>query len=352
MQEEGTALLAAVADTHPPAAEELPAGTAVFTDGAEMIAAGGTDIVAIATPIHTHFDLASAAIEAGNDVLLEKPTTATLEQFEELVALAGARGARVQIGFQSLGSEGIRIIRDRIASGEIGDVVRYGARGTWLRSFAYFNRSKWAGKRRMDGVVVADGALTNPFAHATATALAIAGATRVDDVRGLELDLWRANDIEADDTSVAIFELPGGVRLTTAVTVAAREQVEPLVDVVGSEGTIRFWYTQDVIERLDASGVVVSTETVGRSPLLENLVDARTDGAPLIAPLVETGAFMRLVEGVMSAPDPRRAASAEVATVDDEWGPRRVIAGVAAEVDRALREERTFTQLGSAFTRG
>src|SRR5690606_116903 len=158
---------------------------------------------------------------------------------------------RVQIGFQSLGSAAIELVRTRVAAGEIGEVARFSATGAWVRDEAYWRRSAWAGRRTLDGRVVADGVLTNPLAHATATALAIAGATRSEDVRALELDLRRANDIEADDTSVAIFSLASGARLTTAVTLWAAAHNDPYVEVAGDGGALRFWYMTDVGERRD-----------------------------------------------------------------------------------------------------
>ncbi|WP_162621813.1 Gfo/Idh/MocA family protein [Microbacterium suaedae] len=345
----GRVRLAAVADPHPPDPDALPDGVRRYTDGAEMLAAGVTDVVVICTPIHTHFALAAAAIDQGNDVLLEKPTTATLDEFERLVALADRAGARVQIGFQSLGSDAIGLIRSRIAAGDIGDVVRFSATGAWVRDDVYWARSPWAGRRVLDGRVVADGVLTNPLAHATATALAIAGATAADDVSSLELDLWRANDIEADDTSVAIFGLPGGVRLTTAVTLAATTYTEPYVEVVGTRGSFRFWYKSDRVDRRDPDGTVRESVRTGTTDLLENLLAAREGGEALLVPIAATGAFMRLVDGVVAAPAPRPIPDEFVSASAHESGYHLVVAGVEAELERALAAEATFTRLGSPF---
>ena len=49
------------------------------------------------------------------------------------------------------------------------------AKGMWVRDKAYYQRSRWAGKRTINGVDVVDGVTTNPLAHAVATALLIAG---------------------------------------------------------------------------------------------------------------------------------------------------------------------------------
>ena len=52
----------------------------------------------VATPTTTHHDVARELLEAGCDVLIEKPITATASEAEELIALAAARGRVIQVG--------------------------------------------------------------------------------------------------------------------------------------------------------------------------------------------------------------------------------------------------------------
>jgi len=58
----------------------------------------GVDAVSIAVPTPAHFAVARAALERGKHVLIEKPITTTLAEADELLALAAAKGALVQIG--------------------------------------------------------------------------------------------------------------------------------------------------------------------------------------------------------------------------------------------------------------
>ena len=161
----------------------------------------------LCTPIHTHRQLAEAAMRAGADVLLEKPPVPTMAEFEHLLALCAETGRSCQIGFQSLGSAAVAALALAVAAGSLGEVTSISTRCAWVRSVDYFHRSRWAGHRELDGIPVMDGVLTNPFAHAVATALRVDGSTRVEDVLSVETDLFRANDISSDDTST--------VRVTT-----------------------------------------------------------------------------------------------------------------------------------------
>src|SRR5215218_1916629 len=103
LAEAGRARLVAVADPRP--AEELPADVQVFAGLEELLAATEVDVVIISTPIQTHLPLAELAMRAGADVLLEKPPTASLAEFEALSAVIAATGRSCQVGFQAQASK-------------------------------------------------------------------------------------------------------------------------------------------------------------------------------------------------------------------------------------------------------
>ena len=66
-------------------------GVANFRDVREMLAGVALDAVAVCTPPQHHFEAASASLEAGKHVLLEKPPSRTLAEFECLAALAAQK---------------------------------------------------------------------------------------------------------------------------------------------------------------------------------------------------------------------------------------------------------------------
>jgi predicted dehydrogenase len=71
-------------------------GCTVFPALGDVLA--GSDAVSVAVPTVDHHRVARALLEAGKDVLLEKPMTATLEEAEDLIRLAEERGAVLQVG--------------------------------------------------------------------------------------------------------------------------------------------------------------------------------------------------------------------------------------------------------------
>ncbi|MDE3175257.1 MAG: Gfo/Idh/MocA family oxidoreductase [Pseudomonadota bacterium] len=80
------------------------------------------DAVAICTPNFTHYPIARALIDAGFDVICEKPLTATLEDAVALERLARESGRFVGVTYTYSGYPMVHEARVRVARGEIGAV--------------------------------------------------------------------------------------------------------------------------------------------------------------------------------------------------------------------------------------
>ncbi len=73
-------------------------GVRFYDELATVLADPSIDAVALATPAVTHYEMAKAALEAGKDVFVEKPLAVDVEQGEELVELAQAKGRILMVG--------------------------------------------------------------------------------------------------------------------------------------------------------------------------------------------------------------------------------------------------------------
>src|SRR5207244_2105391 len=78
--------------------------------------------VVIATPAETHYQIAKEAIEAGKDVLVEKPLTLDVTDGERLVQLGRERGAILMVGHLLEYHPAVLRLRELIESGEIGEL--------------------------------------------------------------------------------------------------------------------------------------------------------------------------------------------------------------------------------------
>jgi predicted dehydrogenase len=88
----------------------------------EQNRADRVDAVAICTPNFTHYPMARALLDAGFDVICEKPLTATLKDAISLEALARASGRFVGVTYTYCGYPMVHEARVRVAAGEIGKV--------------------------------------------------------------------------------------------------------------------------------------------------------------------------------------------------------------------------------------
>ncbi|TDC26333.1 Gfo/Idh/MocA family oxidoreductase [Streptomyces sp. 8K308] len=354
LAERGVVRLAGICELAPlePAEFDLPgldpARVEQSADLGELLAGTGARVAVVCTPIQTHEELGLLAARHGVHLLLEKPPTPSMAAFEQLAAGVAKAGTACQIGFQSLGSHAVEAIRGLVADGAIGAVRGFGAAGAWVRDEAYWRRAPWGGHRTLDGRDVVDGVLTNALAHATATALRIEGSDRVEDIAGVDLELYRVNDIAADDTSAARIRTTAGGLIVTTVTLCAERPGEPYVVVHGERGRITFWYKADEV-RIERDGHEPETVRHGRTDLLENLVAHLRDGEPLLVPLERTGAFTRLVEAVRTAPEPVELPADAWRGEPGENGPRRLIPGIDELTARGAAELAGYAELGAPW---
>jgi len=349
LQDKGLVRLAGICELTPLAGKEIPEGLGTPEQSADfgaLLDSTGARIAVVCTPIPTHTDLALAAARRGVHLLLEKPPAPSYAEFRRMADGVAEAGVACQIGFQSLGSHAVPAIHRMVEEGAIGEVVGIGGAGAWARAEAYYRRAPWAGKRRLNGVDVIDGVLTNPLAHAVATALALDGSTHAEDVTDIETELLRANDIESDDTSCVRVTTAQGRQITVAATLCAEDPDEPYVVVHGTTGRITFWYKQDRV-LLQRAGHGPEEYAYGRTDLLENLVDHLTDGADLLVTPDATGAFMRVVEAIRLAPDPAPLPAGAWHLIPDE--DRRVVPGIDGLVAAAADTLALYSELGATW---
>ena len=83
------------------------------------------DVVAVITPVWTHFEFAKAALENGKHVFVEKPFTSTVAQAEELINLAARKNLKIMVDHTFLFTGAVRKIRQLIDDGVLGKLYYY-----------------------------------------------------------------------------------------------------------------------------------------------------------------------------------------------------------------------------------
>lgn len=97
-------------------------GGRAYSDVTSMLDRESLDWLHVATPVQTHFDIASQALGADVPVLLQKPATSTSSELRRLVTLAADRDVPLSVVHNWLYYPAVRELRSRIADGAIGPV--------------------------------------------------------------------------------------------------------------------------------------------------------------------------------------------------------------------------------------
>jgi len=162
----------------------------------EMLSDQTIGLCVVATPNDSHFFYTKACLEAGRDVVVDKPFTPTLAEAEELLRLASARGRLLTVYQNRRWDGAFRTVRKLVASGELGAIAEYESRFDRFRPEAkpdeWRERAGFAaagmlwdlGPHLIDQALV----LFGEPETITAAALCQRPASRVDDAFDVHLD--------------------------------------------------------------------------------------------------------------------------------------------------------------------
>ncbi|GAA3176577.1 MULTISPECIES: Gfo/Idh/MocA family oxidoreductase [Streptomyces] len=185
--------------------------------------AGALDLIVLATPNKTHVALASAALEAGLPVVVDKPLAATAAEADRLAALAADRGLLLSVFQNRRWDNDFRTVRKLLDEGAFGEVRRFESR------FERWRPLPKGGWRESGDPAEIGGLLYDLGSHLVDQALTLFGP--VTSVYA-ESDVRRPG-AEADDDTFFALTHANGVRSHLWANAAAA-QLGPRFRVLGS----------------------------------------------------------------------------------------------------------------------
>ena len=224
-------------------------GCTIYSDYQEMLRehAGRLDLCLIPTGIPWHARMTVAALQAGANVLVEKPLAGSVAEVESVKAAEDKSGRFVAVGFQDLYEPGTAWLKRELTGGAIGSITSVRFLGLWPRKRSYFTRNDWAGRLQSGGVPVLDSPLNNAFGHFVMLSLLFAcpelnaAASATPD----QVELYRAHAIESFDTGVVKLHTDRNVKLWFGVSHVSHETVEPEIFIHGDAGTACWRYENE-----------------------------------------------------------------------------------------------------------
>ena len=133
-------------------------------DWRELVGDPQVDIIDITAPNALHKTMALAAIAAGKHVYCEKPLAPLAADALEMAEAAEAAGVKTQVGFNYLTNPMLRLAREMIAAGELGEIYAY--RGVHAEDYMADRNAPFTFRHELAG----GGALADIGSHALATA--------------------------------------------------------------------------------------------------------------------------------------------------------------------------------------
>ncbi|PUB14279.1 Gfo/Idh/MocA family protein [Yoonia sediminilitoris] len=218
------------------------------------------DLVTVATPNATHFEITKAFLEAGFNVLCEKPMTMTVEEGEEIVRVAGKSGKVMAVNYAYSAYPMVRQARAMVRAGEIGKVrlvVSNFSHGHHADAGDADNpRVRWRYDPVMAGV-------SGQFADCGIHAMHMASFICDDEVASLSADF--ASTIASrtlEDDAMVNFRMSGGTvgRLwTSSVAIGRQHGFE--IQIFGETGGLK-WHAEQPNQ-------LIYTPLGGRTQIME-----------------------------------------------------------------------------------
>jgi predicted dehydrogenase len=236
------------------------------------------DFVSVATPNHTHFEIARAAAEAGFNVMCDKPLTFDLAQAEELARVVQKTGVVFGVTHNYTGYPLVRQARDMVKAGELGEInaVRAVYVQGWLRTRLEQSGQKQASWRTDPKRSGAAGCFGDIGTHAYNLGRFITGL--IPDQVSCLLTTFEPGRALDDYGVAAIRYANGALGTVTASQISHGRENELWIEIDGTRGALE-WHQEEpnkMIFRRNGQPQAIYTraggpylgETAGRSTRL------------------------------------------------------------------------------------
>lgn len=196
------------------------------------------DFISIATPNHTHFEIARAAVEAGFNVICDKPMTFDLAQAEQLAATVAKSNVVFVVTHNYTGYPLVRQARAMIQQGELGEIqaVRVFYIQGWLRTRLEASDQKQAAWRTDPKRSGAAGCFGDIATHAYNLARYMTGLLPQD--ISCQLRTFESGRALDDYGTAMIRFQNGGLGTVTASQISHGRENDLFIEIDGTKGSL------------------------------------------------------------------------------------------------------------------
>lgn len=277
-----------------------------YQDYHEMLQKEKLDLIAIATESGKHASIALDCIDAGCNLIIEKPIALSLDDADEIIKLSEEKGVVVSACHQNRFNKSIQKIREAVEHGRFGRMFYGTAHIRWNRGESYYTQAPWRGTYEQDG-----GALMNQCIHNIDLLRWMMG-DEIEEVVGMTDNLNHPY-IEAEDLGIALVKFKNGAYgIIEGSTNIFPSNLEETLYLFGEKGTIKAGgKSVNIIEEWRFNDNIDDPEEVkakyhenpptvygfGHNPLYADVIDAIKNNRK---PYVDARAGRRALELVLA----------------------------------------------------
>lgn len=272
-------------------AKEAYSGVTLYRDFEQLLLDERVDIVSVCLPSAMHADYAVRCMEAGKNVLVEKPLDITPERAERIEQTRLRTGKICGVVHQNRFNADMYPIRDAVTSGRIGRLLLGTFDVKWYREQSYYDRGGWRGTWEMDG----GGSLINQSIHTVDLMQWLMG-----DVVSVTSPMSIANHkIDTEDLTASLIRFANGATATFVSTTCAYPGICTEICLYGTNGSIeadadclRTWKMKDSPNEDEEEAAMLArygggnpaalaadpSRRFGHAQVVEDMIEAVRDG--------------------------------------------------------------------------
>lgn len=239
-------------------------------------------LVSIATESGIHAQIALDCIDAGVNVIIEKPMAMSMADAEEIIRRSGEKGVKVSACHQNRFNVAVQETRRALEAGRFGKLSHGSIHVRWNRNRGYYDQAPWRGTWAQDG-----GCLMNQCIHGIDLLRWMMG-DEVEEVYGVTRQQFH-DYLEAEDVGMAVVKFKNGaVGTIEGTTNVYPKNLEETLYLFGETGTVKLGGTStnniDVWDFADEGeadaknkGLQEATSNVygnGHTSLFADMIDA------------------------------------------------------------------------------
>ncbi|MEY8261597.1 Gfo/Idh/MocA family oxidoreductase [Oscillospiraceae bacterium 50-60] len=204
-----------------------------YTDYRELLAQEKPTLVSISTESGIHAEIALACIDAGVNVIIEKPMAMSMSDAEEIIRRSEAKGVKVSACHQNRFNIAVQETRKALEAGRFGRLSHGSVHVRWNRNRDYYDQAPWRGTWAQDG-----GCLMNQCIHGIDLLRWMMG-DEVEEVYGVTKQQLH-DYLECEDIGVAVVKFKNGaVGTIEGTTNVYPRNLEETLYLFGESGTVK-----------------------------------------------------------------------------------------------------------------